>query len=276
MKVILKYCVIHIGMIYLSLIYTKEKICSRITGKKISIGGAALFGTFFLHKILLQPVFFLIYPFIIRWIFPVKKWINYLEIILHFFACQILMGGLGMVLIRYLGYGETYFCMILTYVIFFVLEVQYRQKRQLSSHQCRILIERNGQWIEVEGYVDTGNFLRNPLTGKGVYLLDLKKVYPLLTVEEFPLFKEYENTTFFPWDKQILGLLSGIYPFSFSSLGKKQGNLPAIIANQIIVMSGKSQYLERNGMIGICTKDIFKEHVWDILLPSDIEEKIHQ
>ncbi len=125
-----------------------------------------------------------------------------------------------------------------------------------------------------EGFLDTGNGLKDPLTQRPV------------VVAEYELLKEYlpddcklaiEN---YQDDNDILQALSTsswanrIRVIPFSSIGKKNGLMVGLRCDEIIVDPDKINSLYKNLVVGIYLDKLSAKDNYQLLIPSEILQKI--
>ena len=125
-----------------------------------------------------------------------------------------------------------------------------------------------------EGFLDTGNGLKDPLTQRPVVVAE----YELLK-ECFPddCRAALEN---FQDDNDILQALSTsswanrIRVIPFSSIGKKNGLMVGLRCDEIVVDPDKINYLYKNLVVGIYPDKLSAKDNYQLLIPSEILQKI--
>ncbi len=124
------------------------------------------------------------------------------------------------------------------------------RSRQKERHIFAVTLGFCGQTLKLRGFLDTGNSLRDPISGKPVSLLsqELKKA---LEGEEHIL----------------------CYPIPYHSVGKANGLLPAFYADflQIETEEGRLIRMERP-LLGITKEPLSSKKEYDILLHPDLLE----
>lgn len=66
-----------------------------------------------------------------------------------------------------------------------------RQQEKIISYQVPVIIERGGKKVEMQGYIDTGNHLYEPISHKPVILVEFESVKLLFLPEEIKLIRSY-------------------------------------------------------------------------------------
>jgi stage II sporulation protein GA (sporulation sigma-E factor processing peptidase) len=125
-----------------------------------------------------------------------------------------------------------------------------------------------------EGFLDTGNGLRDPLSQRPVVVAEyelLKECFP----DDCKLaMKNFRD------DNDILQALSKsswanrIRVIPFSSIGKKNGLMVGLRCDEIIVDPGKTNILYKNLVVGIYMDKLSAKDNYQLLIPSEILEKI--
>lgn len=131
---------------------------------------------------------------------------------------------------------------------------------------CEIKIKMNGKEKELIAMVDTGNMLREPITGNPVVVVEKMALYDLVP-------KEILNNT-----EAILGgdfekipenikkeYISKLKMIPFSSLGKQNGMLIGIKPESVKVINEQIEE-KRNAIIGIYNKSLTKRGEYNALI----------
>ena len=135
---------------------------------------------------------------------------------------------------------------------------------------CKVKIKLNGKEETVEAMVDTGNMLKEPITGTPVVVVERTSLYELLP-------KEILNTT-----ESILGgdfekipeeikneYVPKLKLIPFASLGKQNGMLVGIKPEKIEVINEQTEE-EKNAIIGIYNKSLTKRGEYKALIGIDL------
>ena len=123
----------------------------------------------------------------IRIAFKCRGWRSYLQLIERCMIIGIFLGAL----IQYLLYRcnpDTHMPILGIWVFaaigFLLLRGQLNRKSQWKSH-CKVMLRNQGTTIRIEGLVDTGNTLIEPVSGSPVAVLD-KKIFDNLFWKQAP------------------------------------------------------------------------------------------
>lgn len=136
---------------------------------------------------------------------------------------------------------------------------------------CKVKIKLNGKEIVLDTMVDTGNMLKEPLTGNPVVVVEKTSLYDLMP-------KEILNNT-----ELILGgdfgkipenikneYISRLKIIPFSSLGKQNGMLIGIKPERLEVINEQSEERKDNAIIGIYNKSLTKRGEYNALIGIDL------
>lgn len=126
--------------------------------------------------------------------------------------------------------------------------------------------------FQVNALIDTGNRLRDPLTGSPVILLEYNAAVKFLPEEV--------RRAFMAFDAGDLGLISELLANSawlarfrvipFVSIGEERGLLPGFRADEILISDGTRSFSAKNVVIGIHVSKLSKEGAFSALLHPDI------
>lgn len=136
---------------------------------------------------------------------------------------------------------------------------------------CKVRIKLNGKEILLNTMVDTGNMLKEPLTGNPVVVVEKTSLYDLIP-------KEILNNT-----ESILGgdfekipenikneYISRLKIIPFSSLGKQNGMLMGIKPEELEVINEQTEEKKDNAIIGIYNKSLTKRGEYNALIGIDL------
>lgn len=155
-----------------------------------------------------------------------------------------------------------------------ILLVSFKiSKNKISKKDmiCKILIKLNGKEITLNTMVDTGNMLKEPITGNPVAVVEKNSLYDVLP-------KEILNNT-----EAILGGDFGKIPedikqeyipklkfIPFSSLGKQNGMLIGIKPEKLKVINEEIEEEREEAIIGIYSKSLTKRGEYNALIGIEL------
>ena len=132
---------------------------------------------------------------------------------------------------------------------------------------CKIRIKLNGKEIETKAMIDTGNLAKEPITNTPVVIVEsslLEKILP----------KEILNSI----DNILAGKLDGVKEeyisrlrcIPFSSLGKQNGMLLGIKADEIVVEKEEEKKISKNVIIGVYERSLTKRGEYRALIGLEL------
>ena len=156
-------------------------------------------------------------------------------------------------------------------VAFIVIQIAFKiTKNKLSAEDmiCNIEISFCDKKIKVKTLIDSGNMLRDPISGYPVVVVErekIEKILPKELIEEINLIEGGDALANTMPDYE-----TKIRLIPFSSLGKQNGMLIGIKVEKIkVIFKEKEEYVD-NVIIGIYDKKITKENKYNALIGLEI------
>ena len=155
-------------------------------------------------------------------------------------------------------------------IILFIAFKQVKSKITKKDMICKIKIKINGKEKTLDAMVDTGNMLKEPITGTPVAVVERTSLYDLLPKEilnntESILGGDFKNI---PEDikREYIPKLK-IRPFA--SLGKQNGMLVGIKPEKIEIINEQTEE-NKNAIIGIYNKSLTKKGEYNALIGIEL------
>ena len=155
-------------------------------------------------------------------------------------------------------------------IILFIAFKQVKNKITKKDMICKIKIKINGKEKTLDAMVDTGNMLKEPITGTPVAVVERTSLYDLLPKEilnntESILGGDFKNI---PEDikREYIPKLK-IIPFA--SLGKQNGMLVGIKPEKIEIINEQTEE-NKNAIIGIYNKSLTKKGEYNALIGIEL------
>ena len=155
-------------------------------------------------------------------------------------------------------------------IILFIAFKQVKNKITKKDMICKIKIKINGKEKTLDAMVDTGNMLKEPITGTPVAVVERTSLYDLLP-------KEILNNT-----ESILGgdlknipedikreYIPKLKIIPFASLGKQNGMLVGIKPEKIEIINEQTEE-NKNAIIGIYNKSLTKKGEYKALIGLEL------
>ena len=121
----------------------------------------------------------------------------------------------------------------------------------------KICILNQGKCVIIEGIVDTGCSLREPLTGFPVMVAEYEAISEVLS-EEFRDVLRYDSLDSVP---------ERIYQVPFSTVGKEKGMMMAFLPDSVTVIRGRKRTVFQHVLVGVVQKKLGGEQNYSALLP---------
>ena len=155
-----------------------------------------------------------------------------------------------------------------------ILVIAFRiTKNKISKKDmfCKIKIKLNGKEKILNAIVDTGNMLKEPLTGNPVVVIEKTSLYDLMPKEilnntESILGGDFEKIP----DDITKEYISRLKIIPFSSLGKQNGMIVGIKPEKITVINEEVEEEKDNAIIGIYNKSLTKRGEYNALIGIDL------
>ncbi len=139
---------------------------------------------------------------------------------------------------------------------------------------CEICIEIEKQSVKTKAMIDTGNMLKDPLTGMPVAVVEkevLQEIIPKGMIEHLEKWMGGEQIDE-EFRKENIEYMSKLRVIPFSSLGKQNGMLIGLKANRVILEKEEEEEEIKNMIIGIYDKPFSKKGNYHALIGLDIWE----
>ena len=136
---------------------------------------------------------------------------------------------------------------------------------------CKVKIKLNGKETVLNSMVDTGNMLKEPLTGNPVVVVEKTSLYDLMPKE---ILNNTESILGGDFEKIPEDIKNEYIPrlkiIPFSSLGKQNGMLVGIKPEKIEVINDQIVEEKNNAVIGIYNKSLTKRGEYTALIGIDL------
>lgn len=135
---------------------------------------------------------------------------------------------------------------------------------------CKIKIKLNGKEVVLDTMVDTGNMLKEPLTGNSVVIVEKTSLYDLIPKEILNNTESILGGDFKEIPEKIKNeYISRLKIIPFSSLGKQNGMLIGIKPEKLEVINEQIEE-KNNAIIGIYNKSLTKRGEYKALIGIEL------
>ena len=207
--------------------------------------------------------------------------------ILIFYLTSFVFGGVALYLIYFLKpqdilmkngmyVGENILKIILLggIVAFVVIKISLKIiKTKISSKDmyCNIKIKLNEKEVETTAMLDTGNLVKEPITNTPVIIVESSLLYEMLPKEILNNLEEVLNGNLSDIPEEIQEkYISKMRCIPFKSLGKENGMLLGIRADEIEVIKEDENKIIKNAIIGIYDKSLTRRGEYRALVGIDL------
>ena len=193
--------------------------------------------------------------------------------LLIFYLTSFVFGGVALYLIYFIKPHDVFILKAIflgAIIAFIIIKISIKiVKTKINAKDmfCKIRIKLNGKEIETKAMIDTGNLAKEPITNTPVVIVEsslLEKVLP----------KEILNSI----DNILAGKLDGVKEeyisrlrcIPFSSLGKQNGMLLGIKADEIVVEKEEENKISKNVIIGVYERSLTKRGEYRALIGLEL------
>ena len=160
----------------------------------------------------------------------------------------------------------------ITYISFKV--VKNRMNKSELIYEIYIRLEEKELRLKV--MLDTGNMLKDPISNSPVALIDKTKLYELLPKEILDNSKEMLGGEFKNQDEIDYKYKSRLRIIPFTSVGKQNGMLLGIKADEIRIITDVEEIINEKAIIGIYDRKFSKTDKYCGLIGLDMLEKVEK
>ena len=154
---------------------------------------------------------------------------------------------------------------VITYISFKVV------KNHITKNEIiyNAIIKIEEKKLEIKVLLDTGNMLKDPITGDTVIIIEKEKLYDILPLE---LLNNIDN--FFEFDKKIIKneYQTRLRIIPFTSVGKRNGMMVGIKADYVSIITDIDEIKKDNAIICVYEKKFSKTDKYSGLIGLDILE----
>lgn len=138
--------------------------------------------------------------------------------------------------------------------------------------------------VRIVGLLDTGNSLYDPIYGKPVLIAEFSALAPLLSVRQSNMLQvlldtvegnvsatnkneaSLESSINYDDDEDRLNIMM----IPYHSIGKKNGMLPAIVLNRVVIWDGEEQICNEKVLTAVSGNRLSRQSEYQVILHRDI------
>lgn len=245
---------VNFTMDYILLAAVRKMLKCPVTHRRIALG--ALLGSALTCLVIILPVPYAFVKFIlfhgvvnvlmIRAGLRAKWGPDMLKAWIMLYIGGFLTGGVFQFLGQYMRIGSLFFVLAVAsyYAVSGIWSLISCLSRQ-NQYRCQAELFMNGRKCQVQALIDTGNGLRDELTGKPVCILDKNVARELLAGSE----------------------AVRIRYIPYHSIGKREGVMPLVTLEKMCISNGKKQWIEEP-LAAICEDEMTADKYKMIINPE--------
>lgn len=158
---------------------------------------------------------------------------------------------------------------ILGFVIVHIASKGIKNKINQKDMFCDVEVKIEENTLNVKAMIDTGNLLKDPITGLPVIIIETAKLEEILPKQIIEGVEDIINGKLNQIDDKFAVKLRVI---PFTSLGKQNGMLLGIKADEATIKTDENSYKIKNLIIGMYNSKLTKNGRYNALIGLDILE----
>lgn len=203
-----------------------------------------------------------------------------------FYLTSFVFGGVALYLIYFLKPQEVFIkngmfvggyvlkvIMLGAIVSFIAIKISLKIiKIKINSNDmyCKVKVRLDNKMIETKAMIDTGNLVKEPITNTPVVIMESSLLYEILPSKMLNNLEKILEGDFSRISEEIQEeYISRLRCIPFSSLGKQNGMLVGIRADEIEIEIEDEKKISNNVIIGIYDKSLTKRGEYRALIGID-------
>ena len=173
------------------------------------------------------------------------------------YICAFLMGGMMQYFHQYIRVGSLFFALALAgYYVSLGIWNFFTYLAARHTGHCTVLLVKGEKECHTEALIDTGNRLRDTVTGKAVSIVtkDVAKKLGFLIPDADSV--------------EEMGSMDGIRYIPYHSVGKTQGVMPVIMPDRMCVENGHPIWIE-HPVVAVCEEYMTMDD-YEMLINPDL------
>lgn len=146
----------------------------------------------------------------------------------------------------------------------------YLREKYIQSHLYAVEMRHKGRCYAGTGLLDTGNSLREPISGKAVVIAQFQTMERLLGKEDILTVRHFGKTGEETSEQNSSCLVRWI---PYHSLGKKNGFMPGVIIDEMAVYQEGKEQICKNVLIGIVEEELSEKELYQFILHEEYIEE---
>lgn len=178
----------------------------------------------------------------------IKNIRSFIQAIIMLYIGSFLLGGIMEVFRPYIKVGSLFLLVAIAgYYLFLGIWKFISYMQRWNRYHCDVELQLTGRVYRLKGLIDTGNGLRDPVSGQPVSIIDRKTARKLLQEEDV------KNVRYIP----------------YKTIGNREGVLPIIRIDRLCVQ-GENACTVETPLIGICEEEISTGGEYEMILNPNL------
>lgn len=156
---------------------------------------------------------------------------------------------------------------VITYIAIKIVKTRITK----SEIIYKAVIKIEEQELEINVLLDTGNMLKDPISGNAVIMVEKNRLYKIVPKELLDNMNKFLGGEF--ENKEILEYKKRIRFIPFTSVGKQNGMLLGIKADLVKIITDVDEIINEKAIIGVYEKTFSKSGKYSGLIGLDILER---
>ena len=156
---------------------------------------------------------------------------------------------------------------VITYIAIKIVKTRITK----SEIIYKAVIKIEEQELEINVRLDTGNMLKDPISGNAVIMVEKNRLYKIVPKELLDNMNKFLGGEF--ENKEILEYKKRIRFIPFTSVGKQNGMLLGIKADLVKIITDVDEIINEKAIIGVYEKTLSKSGKYSGLIGLDILER---
>jgi len=209
------------------------------------------------------------------------RWQDYGKILLYFYLINFTVAGATIALSSLLtGTGSVQFfpAIWIVVAVLAALGIGLFAGRYVKDHllpgllKFQVVLRFGKQHCIGHGFVDTGNSLKDPLTRKPVIVAEYELIKPCLPPELQNMVEKEQSEEALLEQIMASSWANRLRLIPFSSIGRKNGMLLGVRADEVVLNIGSRDIMHTNTVIGIYRERLNPQGTYQLLIPADMVE----
>ncbi len=209
------------------------------------------------------------------------RWQDYSKVLLYFYLINFTVAGATIAFSSLLADTEVarFFPAIwIVVAVLAALAIGLFAGRYVKDHllpgllKFQVVLRFGKQHCMGHGFVDTGNSLKDPLTRKPVIVAEYGLIKPCLPLELQNMVEKDQSEEALLEQIIASSWANRLRLIPFSSIGRKNGMLLGVRADEVVLNIGSKDIMHKNAVIGIYREQLNPQGNYQMLIPADMVE----